>query len=516
MKYVNLFCLVLVTVFSALLNAAEISIGLSYSYAGYNSNLAGKTVLYFSATDNYEIFDNDSNLIVYQGNTVTKLTVTGNQITVDGTGTYTGPLIVRGKSDSTNVKVSVDNSAWKTYRGKFVINQTNSYFKIINKVDMEQYLYSVVPGEIGSSASMEALKAQAVCARTYAQSSIGTSSRHSADGYDLCDMSHCQAYNGTISEKTTTSSAVDATIGIVLKFNNQPITQIYYFANCGGKTASLVDVWNDDIGYLKSVVDRPAGGGTDFCAASNSYNWNYTVNSAQLESILKNNLRTAPASSISNLASDAVIIKTSDVSGRAKTVQISYVNPAENKIVDGTDFRAAVGNGTIKSTLLTDIKYNSATDDYNFTGRGYGHGVGMCQDGAIAMASQGYKYNQILGHYFSGIEVSGTAANNNSSIDTNVKQLVFNPGKNNEKIRIQFNVPENVSAPPVLKVFDLRGRLIQTLDTSAQNLFSITGTKGVVEWDGKNKNGQTVKSGVYLYQIEIGSEKKNGKIIVSR
>ena len=139
-----------------------------------------------------------------------------------------------------------------SYRGgfSFIVNSNNT-LSVINNINTEEYLYSVVGSEIGASSPSEALKAQAVAARSYAVCAKGT---HKESGFDVCTFTHCQAYSGIKGEHRETSRAVDETADEILTLQGRPVSG-YYFKNSGGYTQNSEDVWNDKQGYLRSVKD---------------------------------------------------------------------------------------------------------------------------------------------------------------------------------------------------------------------------------------------------------------------
>ncbi len=135
------------------------------------------------------------------------------------------------------------------YRGRLIIENNNKVLTVINDVKLEDYLLGVVPCEMPSSWPEEALKAQAIAARSYAIANLG---KNSSRGYDLKDNTEDQAYGGATSETTRTNQVVAKTFGIVVTQNKQVITA-YYCASAGGKTKNTGDVWNKDLPYLRSV-----------------------------------------------------------------------------------------------------------------------------------------------------------------------------------------------------------------------------------------------------------------------
>src|SRR5665647_1292134 len=181
----------------------------------------------------------------------------------------------------------------KAYRGgiSFFMNANNT-FNVINKLSVDEYTYGVINGEMGYSNPIEALKAQAVVARSYALTNLG---RHDYRGYDLCDSTHCQVYKGYSDENEITNMAVNETKNLGIYYENQPVSA-FFSKNSGGYTQNVEDVWNDELGYLRGVKDN----------YSPVYTWNVQFTFSEIESKLR-----AAGYNIGNLKSVAITDKNS-------------------------------------------------------------------------------------------------------------------------------------------------------------------------------------------------------------
>lgn len=392
---------------------------------GLVTYLSNKTVIYFGANGGgYSIYDNTTKITdVASGSYYYSTTISGTQIILKDNngntiGTYNGPIkVVPINPSTTRLKIGPSTTSLREYRGEFEIRVSGSYLLAINIVDKEEYLYSVVGGEMSPSWELEALKAQAVCARTYRDANWN---RWVAYGYNLTDSTQDQVYPGTISEGPSTIQAVKDTVGVIIKYQGNPVT-LYFYSSCGGYTANNEDVWvsGSPLGYLRAVVDND--GGADFCSpnvsGNTSYTWSYAYPMSTLESKLKANSTTAPSDPNATLVD--VNIAQTDVSGRAKYVNIVYSN--QTKQVSGATFRSVADSTLIKSTKWDYDPYVSAGYMY-FAGKGYGHGVGMCQWGARGMVLKGYNYRDVLYHYYTGITITEPAGD---YIPPPVPQLVY-------------------------------------------------------------------------------------------
>lgn len=280
--------------------------------------------------------------------------------------------------------ISINKRKYRAHgKSKVIIINKGEKLLIINELPLEEYLYGVVPGEMPYTWHTEALKAQAVVARTYA---LRNFNKHRNNGYNLCNSPLCcQVYGGLSSERTKTNEVVDSTRDEVLTYNSYFIVT-YYHSCCGGQTESSVDVWGGNILYLRSVV-------CGYCKDSPRYFWEKIID----ESLIIKSLKRMKynVKKITNIE----IYKRAN-SGRAKNFIIN------GKIkVNAAALRMAISPFVLFSTKIVDIKKVN-DDKYLFTGYGWGHGVGLCQWGSRGMAMEGKSYIEILDHYYPGTSLS--------------------------------------------------------------------------------------------------------------
>lgn len=282
------------------------------------------------------------------------------------------------------------------YRGRIEIRHEEQCLMPINELDVEEYLLGVVALEMPAKFELEALKAQAVAARTFA---VANASKHSKSGYGLCDSGCCQIYWGSAFENETASAAVRATQGRILTYKGQTI-EAFYSADCGGYTACRITSKGPAIPYLESRPDRAGDGHPDFCAASPLHTWTKTYTPAGLEQLLRE-------AEIAASRIKAVRVSSTTQSGRAADVEITC---AEGSVtISGENLRRALGLKELNSTLFT-VKADPE-GSFTFDGKGWGHGAGLCQYGANGMASPPYNYTfeQILAHYYPGAKLKSTS-----------------------------------------------------------------------------------------------------------
>lgn len=348
--------------------------------------------------------------------------------------------IIIGSTDMNGSIIKVDENRYRDYI-TFLNNDNN--ILIINHIHMENYLLGVVPKEIAASSPVDALRAQAVVARSYTYANLN---KHIDEGYNLCTSTHCQVYGGYEWEKPSTNQAVIDTYGEYIVYDGQ-VASAFYHSNSGGHTESSEDVWGGNLPYLVGIEDR-------FSMNTNNSTWSLSLSPRDLGDKLKAN-----GIDIGEVK-DLQILDTSD-SDRVETIKI--VGSYGDQIISGDKLRSIIGTTNLKSTLFSinkdglsssknvyiidgssqgarevslsgmyildgnnnktvnrsvsnRLRGDANTTDlegtigieptaFKFEGKGYGHGVGMSQYGAIEMANLGYNYEEIIKHYYSGVEI---------------------------------------------------------------------------------------------------------------
>lgn len=357
----------------------------------------------------------------------------------------------------------------KQYRGclRFAVNGT--VMTAVNVVDLEEYLYGVIPAEMPASYGEEALKAQTLAARTYAMTKLNA---HKSSGYELCDTINCQVYKGYSGEDSKTNAVVDETEGEIICYNGTPIEAVFS-TSTGGYTENSENVWNSVVPYLRAVPEVGEYGNNT---------WTKTLTLSQLDSLLsakgenigsaqdivitkistggrvqemkivgtsgsvtltKENIRTYFSGACGSLPSKMFTIngKGGDPSSGSRSVQRQATkssstgsltsSAAANGITAKTEGTLSAMNGkNLKLDGLsvsddTNSNQNTpviSTGDYQiydvnistvgngtfvFEGSGNGHGVGLSQNGAQDMAQQGYSYEEIIKHYYTGVTIEG-------------------------------------------------------------------------------------------------------------
>lgn len=317
-----------------------------------------------------------------------------------------GAVIESGLDEVNIIPRGVDNRVKLNdgrYRGLLKILPDGQNIELINIVYMEDYLKGVVPPEIGmrSENEIEAVKAQAVAARTYAMAHLN---QYPGEPFDMKSSILDQVYEGATVENRLISRAIEATAGYVVTYHDDFINA-YYHSTCGGMTDDIGDVWErKEIPYLKAVADEGA------CSWSKYYVWKEHFTEEQLRGRIEQYLA-------SDRGRDLKIGRITDVKidqrtsgGRVLKMLVRTENDVYKFQKDR--IRWVVGRTSDPDLILPSDRFDVEIDrdsqgnlrSITFAGRGYGHGVGMCQCGAIGLARDGWTFDDILTHYYTDVE----------------------------------------------------------------------------------------------------------------
>ncbi len=371
-----------------------------------------------------------------------------------------GPVIVRTqKGGLLYVKGLKRGGKDALYRGVFELAKRGNQFVVVNVLSLENYLRGVVPNEMPVYFGIEALKAQTVAARNYALRPRTTFYKE----YDVCDSVACQVYFGANTEKELSNQAIKETNGIVALDNEDKLILALYSSTAGGYTESYENAFSDPITgifpakplhYLKAVPDNPQTPKLDteeavkafyttapdtFDNASSYFRWERSWKADELETVLKKTLVeqsttgfVKPKLTKENVCDfgklkDIVAAKRGE-SGKIAVLTIITDKGnfnLEKELVIRRTFKKdgkAIPSGNFVITKSIDENGNL---EFKFQGGGYGHGVGMSQFGAGGMAKQGYKFDEILQHYYSGIKLATNPVSMYSNDGKNTQDQVF-------------------------------------------------------------------------------------------
>jgi stage II sporulation protein D len=274
-----------------------------------------------------------------------------------------GELIIDPKD---NGYVWIDD---RWYRGRIRLIRQGKGLTAINLVDMDEYLYSVVGSEVVPTWPIDALKAQAIAARSFA---LYRRTQNRNQPYDLDPTTNSQVYKGLESETLSTQDAVRETSGKAITYNGKVILAVFH-SSSGGHTENVEDVWSSRLPYLRGVVDYDQN--------SPVFQWQTSFTSEDLGKRI---------GGVGNVTS----IIPEGRTPRGRVIGLRIKGDRGSKKMNGTAFRQALG---LRSTLFTLSKNGG---DFVISGRGYGHGIGMSQWGAYQLSQKGVDYQKILTHYY--------------------------------------------------------------------------------------------------------------------
>jgi stage II sporulation protein D len=276
---------------------------------------------------------------------------------------------------NTSIVLSPKNPVVKErkYKDDFEVVAGKSGLTIVNLVDMNNYLGGVVESEGGGGKEIEYYKVQALMSRTYA---LKYKTKHHKEGFDLCDQVHCQAYHSMLRFTPNIDTAVRQTTGIVMTDEKGVLIDAYFHANCGGQTSEPELVWNTPVPYLYTFKDT-------FCIYTKQAIWEKRIPQEDWKDYLVKQFNYP----INDSVFGGLVYTFTQPQRMA-----FYQNP-----ILGIPLRDIREEFDLKSTYFSCYP---DSNDVVVRGRGFGHGVGLCQEGAMKMARYGYNYLQIAQYYF--------------------------------------------------------------------------------------------------------------------
>jgi stage II sporulation protein D len=334
---------------------------------------------------NYEIIG-DTSLItnIWKGQSLL-IKRSGEKLKVvkaDKTVGFYDSLSIRSMAEDNSLKLQcLAPSSKKTrrYKDDFILTpEGTNAMRIINRVEMKNYLGGVIESEGGGGKHLEYYKVQAILSRTYV---LGHLYKHKKEGFQVCDRVHCQAYHNMLIYTPKIAEAVEATRGVVMLNKSLRLAQGFYFANCGGQTSESDFVWNESVSHCKSIVDT-------FCIKSRQANWTKEINASDWKNYL--------VSHFGYPVNDPVL----------GPMMYNFSQPSRKAFYQypqlGIPLRDLRIKFRLKSTWFSCKKVGNKVV---LTGKGFGHGVGVCQEGAMGMARNGFTAAQIMNFYFTDIHL---------------------------------------------------------------------------------------------------------------
>ena len=292
-------------------------------------------------------------------------------------------IIIR--SDSTNssiaLKSKIPSVRERKYEDDFEIKVVKGRMAIVNLVSMDDYLSGVIESEGGGGRHIEYYRVQALMSRTYA---LKNRSRHNKEGFELCDGVHCQAYHYMLRYTPEIRTAVKTTSREVLVDQNNRLVATYFSANCGGQVCDASYVWNSSVPYVNTFKDT-------FCIHTRQATWTKRIPQTKWRNFLVQQY----GYPIHDQQMASMIFYFDQPERKA-----FYIHPSL-----GIPLRDLRTEFKLKSTFFS---AHPEGTDVVLEGRGFGHGVGLCQEGAMEMAKSGYNYRQIALFYFDGLKIIKT------------------------------------------------------------------------------------------------------------
>jgi stage II sporulation protein D len=371
----SLICILFFVLSSIFVQAELINIGIftDYSVSHFEFNpRAGSYTIFTEKGRLKEINSQDVITVKYVDTHIqliqdNKVVGSYSKVSFIGTGWYN------------HFKISIKSPIVKDtrYDDNLKIQLTTRGFQLVNNIDLDNYIAGVVEAEVGRRPVEEYHKLQAIICRTYALANL---KKHYAEGYNLCDRVHCQAYHGkTFFEQITKASL--STRGLVIVDSDIDLITAAFHSNCGGQTVKSGDVWSKNLYYLDVVKDT-------FCVKTSNAFWEKEI---AKDSWYNYVMSKAPKVSKDDLRKDFSL----------STRALSYMNQS---LLPVEEIRY---DWKLRSTYFS--VYNKG-DKVILKGRGYGHGVGLCQQGAMEMARLGFSYSDILHKYYRGVHLINLSA----------------------------------------------------------------------------------------------------------
>ncbi|MGL1901240.1 MAG: SpoIID/LytB domain-containing protein [Fibrobacterales bacterium] len=302
-----------------------------------------------------------------------------------------------------NPRTGVTIDGKESYRGYFEVRKNKSHLTLINELPIEEYLRGVLPHEMGHRKEnhLEALRAQAVSARTYTYKHLNSRKKYH---FDLFADVRDQMYKGINSEYGLSDFAVMSTKGVIIT-HSDTLIDAYYHSTCGGRTASIHNVWPkaSPTPYLITAPDVRADG-TPWCSQSRFVNWTLNWKRSDIISNANNYFKNYNPSAKSFSRLDRLEIFGWTHSGRIKELRLN--TNSGNYTVSSDKSRWLLRRPESKSILMSSrFILHKTNSGYRATGKGFGHGIGFCQMGAMSRSDAGQTFEQIIKAYYTGTEL---------------------------------------------------------------------------------------------------------------
>ena len=327
----------------------------------------------------YDIYGNDRKLLTIAADKSVSMQIDKDNVKLRHNGKTIGTyskIKIKGKT-ANNVfrlkSVSPVSEPWP-FDDDLEVSAYKGYLKAVNIISIDKYVAGVLESEIGPANTIEFLKAKAIICRTYALAHLA---RHKNEGFNLCDKVHCQVYKSKSRYNYLIPAVVSETRGMFITDTSGQLITAAFSANCGGLTSNSEDVWSEKLYYLRSVTDP-------FCINQSHARWKKSIPLKEWNSYFYSKHQKE------NSYHDLICYYP-----HTRETEINFDKPIPLKQVR-TDLK-------LKSTWF---EAEAEGDTVILSGRGFGHGVGLCQEGAMVMSYMGYCYDEIINFYYQGVIIT--------------------------------------------------------------------------------------------------------------
>ncbi|MCH7534317.1 MAG: SpoIID/LytB domain-containing protein [Bacteroidetes bacterium] len=354
---------------------ASIQIHASEIHIGLFDKDEVKSLLVTYAKGSYHVVAGGDTLFQLAEDAIVRLSVSDSLIKVRSFEKVFGSFreimfVTNEKTNNLRVKSLIPEIKTRKFDGNLQVTIKSETLSVVNVVDMERYVSNVVKWESGKERTLEYYKVQSIICRTYALSNIN---KHINDGFQMCDKVHCQVYKGQSKGDAKIIQAVISTRKLVIVDNNVELILATFHSNCGGQTMNSEDVWGGHRSYLRSVVDT-------YCINQSNSNWEKRIDFGEWKKYLTDN--------------------------QINKDQINVFAQSERKVHYNDEHTFRLTNirkdWKLRSTFFT---VSRDKREVVLNGKGYGHGVGLCQEGAIHMAELGFSFKKILEFYYNNVKL---------------------------------------------------------------------------------------------------------------
>ncbi len=327
----------------------------------------------------YQVLGDDKVLFTVSKGQTADITAISGKVNIFFSGkNHAGFKKITWKTDNSGefkAQPAGQKTSHRMYRGDLLAFSINGHLQLVNKIDIEDYVAGVIEAESGAGSELEYYKVQAVISRTYA---LNNRTRHLAEGYEICDGTHCQVYHGKPRKEPLSVEAAKATEDIVIVDHEINLITAAFHSNCGGHTVNAEVAWSKPVPYLIGRCDT-------FCVSMPHSHWEKRLPAEKWNSYIK---QKRSSGDLAALSDGGILGECNPLYCHDSTLQIPR--------------RAMRTDLKLRSTHF-DIEHTS--DEVIFTGRGFGHGVGLCQEGAMRMSKLGYSYKDIIHFYYTDVHL---------------------------------------------------------------------------------------------------------------